>query len=475
VVSAGEHHGYEQRGGDGGDPHEGASTLCGAPVDARTQTVPDDDLLHGQIHPQSCETGGGPGHTYAMMRGMSIEIRTIQKEQLQAFVTTIEHAFGAEMRASDIPRFERKVDTDRLHAAFEDEQIVGTAGVYPFRFTIPGNVVDAAGVTMVGVLPSHRRRGILRSMMETQMLDARRRGEHIAVLWASEESIYQRFGYGLASNQGQISIERDRAVFLDDPGPVGRVRMLPLEERLKVLPSIYDSIRKDTPGMYERSATWWEVHSLYDAEHMRHGASPHFCAVVEIDGAPAGYVVYRMRSRWADDATPASVVEVSEALGVSPDATREVWRYIFGIDLVQRITAGYLPADWPVYLMVPEPRRLRFSFSDTLWLRIVDIEGALAERSYATATSITFEVADDFCPWNAGRWKLDTSNGRVERTDGPADLRLKVNALAGPYLGGYTFSELARAGRVVELTEGALERADGAFRTPRKPWCPENF
>ncbi|MBW3595336.1 MAG: GNAT family N-acetyltransferase [Actinobacteria bacterium] len=406
---------------------------------------------------------------------MSIEVRNIEKRHLEGFVTTIEHAFGAEMRASDIPNFERKIDIDRMHAAFDDDQIVGTAGVFPFRFTIPGNVVDAAGVTMVGVLPSHRRRGILRSMMETQMRDAHDRDEHIAVLWASEESIYQRFGYGLASNQGHVNIERDRAAFLDDQGPIGRVRMVPADERLKVLPSIYEQIRKDTPGMYERSLTWWEVHSFYDPEHLRHGATPYFCAVVELDGEPSGYVVYRMKSRWADDTTPASVVEVHEALATSPDATREVWRYVFGIDLVQRITAYYLPADWPVFLMVPEPRRLRFSFSESLWLRIVDIEGALADRSYAAETALTFEVVDEFCPWNTGRWKLDTATARVERTEDEPDLALKVNALAGPYLGGFTFTELAAAGRVTELTPGALERADAAFHTPRKPWCPENF
>ena len=406
---------------------------------------------------------------------MAIEIRNIRREHLKSFVTTIEHAFGSELRASDVPRFEKKVDLDRMHAAFDDEEIVGTAGVFPFRFTIPGNVVDAAGVTMVGVLPSHRRRGILRSMMETQMLDARQRNEHIAVLWASEESIYQRFGYGLASNQGHISIERDRARFLDDPGPLGKIRMVPMEERLKVLPAIYDRIRKDTPGMYERSLTWWESHSLYDPEHLRHGASAIFCAVVEIDGSPDGYVVYRIKSRWADDATPASEVQVGEALATSTTATREIWRYVFGIDLVQKISAYYLPADWPVFLMVPEPRRLRFSFSDSLWLRVVDVEGALADRAYAADTVLVLEIADEFCPWNNARWKLDTGAGSASRTEDAPDLRMKVDALAGPYLGAFTFTQMAAADRVEELTGGALERADAAFRTARKPWCPENF
>ena len=410
-----------------------------------------------------------------MMAPMSLEIRTIKKKELKPFVTTIESAFGTQLRASDIPTFERKIDLSRMHAAFEDEEIVGTAGVFPFRFTIPGNVIDAAGVTMVGVLPSHRRRGILRGLMETQVLDAREHGEPIAVLWASEESIYQRFGYGLASSQGHISIERDRAAFLDDPGPIGRARILTTDERLKVLPSIYERIRKDTPGMYERSQAWWEAHSLYDPDHLRGRSSRFYCAIVEIDGSPEAYVVYRIRARWGDDATPQSVVEVHEVVATSPAATREIWRYVFGIDLVERITAYYLPADWPVFLMMSEPRRFRFSFSDSLWLRIVDVKGALEARSYATDTTLVLDVIDEFCPWNNGRWKLDTGAGRVDATEDPAQLRMKVNALAAPYLGGFTFAELAAAGRVETLESGALERAHDAFRTPRAPWCPENF
>lgn len=406
---------------------------------------------------------------------MPIDIRNIKKNELPAFVRTIEFAFGAELRASDIPTFERKVDFTRLHAAFDDEEIVGTSGVFPFHLTIPGNVVNAAGVTMVGVLPSHRRQGILRRMMEMQMLDARKRGEHTAILWASEESIYQRFGYGLASNQGHINIERERATFLDDRGPVGKPRIVPLEERVKILPPIYERIRKNVPGMYERSQTWWETHSLYDPEHLRNGAGPLVTAVVELGGTPAAYVTYRMRPRWGDDATPRSVVEVNEAVATSPEATKEIWRYVFGIDLVERITAYYLPADWALMLMVPEPRRLRFSFSDSLWLRIVDVEGALRDRSYAADGTLVIEVIDDFCPWNAGRWRLDAGAGAAARTDDPADLRMKVNALAAVYLGAFTFAELAEAGRIRALTEGAVERADAAFRTPRAPWCPENF
>ena len=406
---------------------------------------------------------------------MTTTIRVIERAELKDFVRTIEHAFGHQLRASDIPVFEKKVDIGRLHAAFEDEEIVGTAGVYPFRLTVPGNVVDAAGVTMVGVLPSHRRRGILRELMRVQMDDAREREESIAVLFASEESIYQRFGYGYAAKQGHIDIERDRASFLDDTGPVGRARMVPPEERVKVLPSIYDRVRRTRPGMYERSQSWWEAHSLFDAEHVRQGASPLFCAVIEIDGAPEAYATYRIRPKWAADTTPDYRVEVNEAIGTSPVAMREIWRYLFGIDLVERIRAYYLPADSPLLLMLDEPRRLRFSLSDSLWLRIVDIEGALEARSYETETSLIFEVRDSFCPWNEGRWKLDTGSRRLEATDEVPELKVKINDLGATYLGAFTFAELAAAGRVEELKEGAVARADAAFRSTPAPWAPENF
>lgn len=407
---------------------------------------------------------------------MSVEVRKIKKKELRAFVATIETAFGHAMRASDIPTFEKKIDFDRMHGAFDEEDIVGTAGVFPFRLTIPGNVIDAAGVTMIGVLPSHRRRGILRQMMEVQMLDARKRGEAVAILWASEESIYQRFGYGMATNQGNISIERDRATFLNDPGPRGRARMVPPEERVKVLPSIYETVRPETPGMYERTTAWWEAHSLYDPEHMRDGGSPYFCAVIELEGNAEAYAIYRVRAKWGEkDATPQSVVEVREVVATSPEGTREIWRYVFGIDLVERIIAYYLPADWPLMHMVEEPRRLRYSFSDSLWLRIIEMKAALEARSYATEDTLVFEVRDDFCAWNNARWRLDSGARRVERTEDQPDLVLSVNDLAGPYLGGFTFGHLAAAGRVREVSPGALERADAAFRTPRAPWCPENF
>ena len=406
---------------------------------------------------------------------MDIEIRPIEHSELGSFVHATETAFGAAMRASDIPEFEKKIDLSRMIGAFDDEDLVASAGIYPFTVTIPGGQVSAAGVTMVGVLPTHRRRGILRKMMRVQMEDARERGEPIALLWASEDTIYQRFGYGPSANHGSISIEREHATFLDDDGPQGRTRLLDTEERMKVLPSLYDRVRVTRSGMYERSTAWWEGHTLKDPEHMRKGASPLFTVVLELDGKPEAYAIYRVRPKWDDGAVAKGKVEVNEAVGTSPVALREIWRYLFGIDLCERITGWYLPADLPLLLMIEEARRLRFRLNEMLWLRLVDLPAALEVRSYAAEGSIVFEIEDEFCDWNQGRWRLNAGERRVRRTEEPPELAMKTNALAATYLGGHSFAQLARAGRIEERKPGSLARADSMFRTDIAPWCPENF
>src|SRR5205823_4647184 len=82
--------------------------------------------------------------------------------------------------------------------------------------------------------------------------------------------------------------------------------------------------------------------------------------------------------------------------------------------------------------------------------------GALSRRSYLGEQEVVFDMRDTFCPWNEGRWRV--TPGGAERTDAAAGLRLDVSALGSVYLGGFTFAELARAGRVEELRPGAPGR-----------------
>lgn len=407
---------------------------------------------------------------------MALEVRACRANELSRFLDTCLRSFHQHLRDIELVRDSKLLRPERALAAFDSEDIVGTAGAFEFSLSIPGGEVSTAGVTMVGVLPSHRRKGILRGLMRFQMDDARERNEPIAILLASEDAIYQRFGYGLAADQGHIEVEQDRTSWLDDPRPEGKTRLVSLEEALKHIPTIYDRVREQTPGMFARSTDWWEHHTLPDDEEHRRGAGPMFCAVLEIDGRDEAYALYRVKPSWSEG-IPRGRLIVKEAMAVSPSAAREIWRFLFGIDLVDRVEAWFLPADFPIYLMMLEPRRLRYTYGDSLWLRLVDVRAALSARSYAMEGSIAVQVADAFCPWNEGTWRLNF-NGReavVELTEEEADLRLDVRDLAAAYLGGFSFARLALAGRVQELRAGALARADGMFRTERAPWCPEGF
>lgn len=408
---------------------------------------------------------------------MDISVRPCKDEDEQKRALEVcETAFGFGVRPEDMERFLKVLPRERTFGAFEGETMVGAGGNFPFELAVPGGTLPTAGLTMVGVLPSHRRKGALTKIMRATLSDASQRGEPLSILWASEAVIYQRFGYGLANRHARLLADRDRVTFLEDAGPVGRVRLITLEEAAKLLPQVYDRVMEQVPGMYARSEEWWRSHRLADPEHDRDGGGPMWCGLLEIDGVAEGYALYRVHSDWVEGASHGRL-SVHEALATSPLATKELWRFLFGVDLIDKVEAWFQPLDHPLPMLITEPRRLRWMVQDGLWGRIVDIKAALEVRSYAEADSLVIDVVDEFLPENAGRWRVDTTgaNASVERTEEAADLRLDTRDLAATYLGGHTFAELLLALRGEELTEGAAARFDKMFRTDRAPCCPEIF
>ena len=403
---------------------------------------------------------------------MSVEIRTCTRDEVNDALAPVNHFFGRRPDPERTERFLRVLEPERMHAAWESGRAVGGAGAFTFQLSVPGGRVAAAGVTVVGVLPSHRRRGILTALTRAQLDDVHRRGEPVAGLWASEETIYGRFGYGTASLAGELDLERVYGAFRAPLVPEGQVRLVGLEEALELLPPVYERVAATTPGMFTRSREWWETRSLSDESFAWAGQGPQFRAVLELDGSPAGYALYRVMPSW-EGGSSTGVVHVGEAVGVGGRATAEIWRYLLDIDWLERVKATLLPVDHPLFLLLAEPRRMRFRVGDALWLRLVDVGAALSARTYASGDSVVFEVADEFCPWNDGRWRLQ--DGRAERTTAPAELSLGVADLASVYLGGFSFAQLAHAQRLDELVEGAVARTDALFRTNRAPWCPEIF
>ena len=400
-----------------------------------------------------------------------LEVRPCRPEELRAGLAPIFHYSGRAPTQEAAENIGRVLPAERLHAAWEDGAVVGAAGAFPFDLTIPGGHVAAAGVTLVGVLPTHRRRGILRSMMRAQLDAVHERGEPVAYLWASENQIYARYGYGVASLQGEIDLPRAHAAFGEPLERRGRIRLLDKAEAAEALPPIYHHVAAETPGMFARSPDWWETRLLSDPDWFRRGRGEMQRALLELDGEPAGYALYRPNLSF-EYGSSTGELDVVEALGTSPRAVAELWRFLLDVDWMERIKASLLPADHPLLLLLADPRRLHFTLVDGIMVRLVDVGAALAARAYAGEGSVVAEVRDTFCPWNEGRWLLGPEAGR---TDAEPELRLDVSALGSAYLGGFTFAELARAGRVEELVEGAVARADELFRVDRAPWCPEIF
>jgi predicted acetyltransferase len=410
----------------------------------------------------------------------SYPIRTATPDSVRAFMAPLVMAFGDEPTEAEFEDWRHTIEPDRLIAAFDGEAPVGSAGAITFRLTVPGGEVAAAGVTAVGVEPGHRRQGVLRSLMRHQLDDVRRRGEPVAILWASEGAIYQRFGYGLGSLNGSFEIDRTRTAWLRPGEPGGRMRLVDEDEALATFPPIYDRVRAVTPGALTRTEDWWRWGVLRDAEYMRHGAGPKFRYLYEVDGGAEGYAIYRPKGDW-DERGPKGQVLVVEAMATTPRADRAIWSFLFDVDLTRSTKAGRVPMPPPLLLELADPRALGITAGDGLWVRLVDLPSALAARRYGAAGALVLEVTDGFCPWNAGRWRM-TASGEpgdaaaiVERTDAPIDLVADVTDLAAAYLGAFRVSDLAHAGRVEEITPGALRRADALFASDRAPWCATMF
>ncbi|HET6381445.1 MAG TPA: GNAT family N-acetyltransferase [candidate division Zixibacteria bacterium] len=406
---------------------------------------------------------------------MTLDVRPFTGDPAD-FRRTVASAFGWPARHEDQELWERTFEADRAFGAYDGDALVGTAGTFSLSLTVPGGELSMCGVTMVGVLPTHRRRGALRRMMRLQLDQAHERGEPLAGLWASEGGIYGRFGFGVATFSASFQIERRRALFHEPPPREGRFRLLDEDEARRALPPIFEAVRLSRPGTFSRSEAWWAAEFFHDPPEHRDGGSPASYVLHETDGRPTGYARYRLYPGF-DEGGPRTTLEVHEVMAVTPAAERELWGYLLDVDLVSTVRGRRLPPDHPLLHALADPRRLGWRLSDGLWLRVLDVPAALEGRGWAADGRLVLEVQDEFCAWNAGRWQLEVDGGRarVQRTRSAADLELSASELGSIYLGGVTVAALLRAGRVAEVGPGSASRADAMLRVDPEPWCPMIF
>ena len=398
-----------------------------------------------------------------------VEPAPITRDEVPEFVRDVFSAFHVEVAPHNLERWKRVLEPERTLALRDRGRIVAGAGIFSRRLTVPGGEVPVAAVTLVGVLPTHRRRGLLTTLMRRQLADVHEAGrEAVAALWASEPVIYGRFGYGMGTRVARLEVAKREARLRTRPE--ARVELLAPADALPAMQPLFEELRAQQPGMLDRDGPWWEDR-IKDHESDRDGAQPLRAAVT--GGA---YALYSVRQRWESD-RPTGEVDVRELLATTAEGRAAIWSFLIGLDLTTQLVSEMAPADDPLPHMVANAQDVRVVVSDGLWVRLVDLPRALRERSYAAPFEVVLEVGDEVCPWNAGRWALrwDGTAATCASTATPAGLELTANELGAAYLGGTTLESLARAGRVRELRSGALAAATRAFRGVRAPWCPEIF
>lgn len=405
---------------------------------------------------------------------MDVEIRTISEDKFAGYLRAAELAFSDVPTDEDLERERVLVEYERSYAAYDGPEIVGTAAVFTMPMTVPGGEIEVGYLTAVGVRPTHRRRGINTQLMRRQLDDAHERGELVDVLYASEGGIYGRYGYGLGTFGAEIEIESSRSAFVRGYAPSGTIRLVERDDAMKEVLAVHETARLTRPGMVQldERRLGYVLH-----EHGPDATLPQMVVLHDGGDGVDGFAVYHVKHDWPAG-FPRSVLSILDLQAGTTGAYADLWRYVFEVDLTERVRARSRPVDEPLLHLLQEPRRLGARLRDNLWVRPVDLAGALGARRYAGDGRVVLEVRDPFCPWNHGRYALESAAGEPAVSAGapePPDLTCSVNDVGAAYLGGTSFRQLHRAGRVEEHTEGALARADAMFGWDPAPWCPYVF
>ncbi len=408
---------------------------------------------------------------------MGIKHRLITTDEFPTWRTLVRRAFNGHVHPEDTERLrDDRAELDRLFAAFDDEQIVGTGGTDSHLLTLPGgSKVRAAGIAYVCTIATHRRRGVLNGTMTALLEQAREREEPAAALWASESAIYSRFGFGMGTIAEDWEIDSAFSRFAHGPETPGRVRFKTHEEALQLMPGVWERAASGRPGFVDRSESRWR-YFFFDDERVRGDWSGLFHVAYEEDGEVQGYAAYRLMQVNPDE-DDVLKMDVVECVTVTDAAHAALWRFLFDVDLVRGVTAHSRPPDDPVWWMLADPRQLERKLADGLWVRLLDPAKALSARTYSATDRLVIEVADSFLPDAGGTFVLDgsTEGADCKRTAESPDITLGASELGAIYLGGVRLSDLSRSGRVQEHTGGALRRLDRMFPADQAPWCPHHF
>jgi predicted acetyltransferase len=409
-----------------------------------------------------------------------LELRTLAETDLDQVLDLDEMVFNDppqpdQVRAMAKDLFE--LDQGRGIGIFasdgHNDELAGVGAISGLEMAVPGGLLPLAGVLLIAVKPTYRRRGLMSRMIRHQLHTLHEEGlEPLAGLTASESVIYGRFGYGVATYSSSFAIPRHRSALRPVPGTDEvRVRLVPTAESVAACEAVHARQVGKRIGMLVRPERWGRLYGT-DVEAWREGRSVLRTVLAERDGEAIGFARYHTKNETGPNGLATGYTDVSEIYADDAAGHAALAGYLLSLDLVGGTRFYRQPVDSPLVYLLEDMRAGEMRVRDALYLRLVDVDRALAGRTYAAPVNLVLEVSDRLCPWNAGRWHLtgDEKGATCTRTDDPADLALDVRELASVYLGGTTFAALAQAALVSEFRPGAVTDVSRAFATDLAPW-----
>lgn len=408
-----------------------------------------------------------------------LEFRRPQPEEIRDFLAVSVRSYGSHDGKDRLDFEVLSNEIDRSFGALDDGRWVAGSGAFSLEVTLPNGVtLPAAGVTMIGTEPTHRRRGILTRMLGQLHADATDRGEPLAVLTASETTIYRRFGYGIAGDVAHLSIDADAVVFDPPVQDNGSFTMIDPRNSGSILAQIHDRARLAHPGWVSLTPGMWSQITA-DPEFVHDGRTPLRGLIHrDVNGEPDGYATWRIANRSEPDRLAGNTLHLEHLSATDPEVEAALWTFVASIDLVDTIEWIVGPPDPLIRWRLVEPRRLRTAaVADMTWVRILDIPTVLSARKYAAEGELVLDVTDRFHPERGGAFRL-ANPGSCERIDIPAadaDIHLDTADLASLVMGSVKASQLHTVGRLNAAKVEVINRADAMFATPSRPWCPIEF
>jgi len=393
---------------------------------------------------------------------MPITLRTAVDSDWPTICHTDARAFGGSYTPEMIERARPMHDMSRFELAFDGKELAAVVGVYSLQVTVPGGAkLPMGGLTWVSTSATHRRQGLLTRLMARTLADIDSRGEPVAMLGASEGGIYERFGFGIATQVRSTSIDRRTVQIKPEfQPPRGAVRFVEGDEAVRHMMDVWRRFHRLRAGEVDRTETWHRYLMESRADSM--GAfSPSFY-VAHRDG----YAVYRVEPQW-NEGRPAHNLRIVELIAVTVEAHAALWHVLLGVDLVGPILSRQVPIDDPLpFLLTDQRALLTTALTDGFWVNVRDVATCFSARRYGTTDRLIVEV-------DGQRWAIDAGpdGATCTRVRTRPDLVMDHPSIGALLLGGVRPSMLAAGRRLDARNAAVLRRADAFFLVAPAPHC----